>query len=190
MSGRPEVLVALLRGVNVGGRNKLPMARLRAIVEGVGGRCVTTYIQSGNAVFQAPGVGHHEVARSIARSLAEAESLEVPVLVRTLAELRSVVDANPFLAAGVDPRELHVLFLAEAPTSQQLATLDPARSPGDEFASRGGEIYLRCPNGMARTKLTNAYFDARLETTSTGRNWRTTLELLARAERCAATRWG
>jgi uncharacterized protein (DUF1697 family) len=82
------------------------------------------------------------------------------------------------LRAGFDVATLAVAFLADRPTKARIAALDPQRSPSDEFAMRGREIYLRLPNGAAGTKLTNAYFDRTLGTTSTVRNWKTTLKLL------------
>ena len=86
--------------------------------------------------------------------------------------------ANPFLEAGAETDKLHVVFLAELPDAERVEALDPDRSPPDEFVVRGREIYLHCPNGLARSKLTNSYFDARLSTTSTMRNWKTVRKLL------------
>jgi uncharacterized protein (DUF1697 family) len=98
--------------------------------------------------------------------------------VRTADELRAVAQGNPFLDEGADADTLHVAFLADRPRSDRVAALDANRSPGDSFVVRGSEIYLRLPNGVARTKLTNAYFDSKLSTISTARNWRTVLKLL------------
>jgi len=183
-----EVCVALLRGVNVGGRNKLPMKLLANIVEAVGGGSAATYIQSGNVVFEATRDRQKELPAAIAAAIADEAGITTPVLLRTLAQLRRVVAGNPYLERGRDPAQLHVAFLAEQPGAERVATLDPERSPPDEFSVGGCEIYLWCPHGMARTKLTNAYFDSRLGTTSTMRNWRTTQKLLALAEGRAATR--
>jgi uncharacterized protein (DUF1697 family) len=98
-------------------------------------------------------------------------------VLRTAEQMRAVARNNPFLRTGADPRTLHVAFLASKPTPARAAALDPARSAPDEFAVRGGEIYLRLADGMARTKLTNDYFDTKLETTSTVRNWATVVKL-------------
>ena len=110
--------------------------------------------------------------------MADRFGFQVPVVMRTSGELRKVACGNPFLRAGADAKALHVAFLAAVPVSSKVDALDPDRSPPDEFAVRGREIYLHCPNGLARTKLTNAYFDSALATTSTLRNWRTVLKLL------------
>ena len=88
-----------------------------------------------------------------------------------------IVTGNPFLAAGADPAQLHVGFLAGAPTAARTAELDPDRSPRDAFEVRGREVYLHFPNGTARSKLTVDYFDRVLGTTITIRNWRTVLKL-------------
>lgn len=169
--------VALLRGINLGG-NRLSMKDLAAAMEELGCARVRTYIQSGNVVFDAPA----SVARSLAQKLEEdiqrRWKLKVPIVLRTAAELAKVAKDNPFLKAGAAPGECHVMFLADRPPAKDVAALDPERSPGDAFQVLGREIYLRLPNGMARTKLTNAYFDSKLRTVSTARNWRTVLKLL------------
>lgn len=170
--------VALLRGINVGGKNKLPMTTLASLFTGEGATGVTTFIQSGNVVFDAPTKLAGTLAARIERRIERELSLRVPVVLRSAAELAAVAARNPFLAAGADPDLLHVMFLAAQPTAAQARALDPARSPGDEFALVGRDLYLKLPNGVARTKLTNAYFDKALATVSTGRNWRTVLKLV------------
>jgi len=169
--------IALLRGINVGGRNKLPMKDLVAMFTDAGCDGVRTYIQSGNVVFSAKRALARRVPALITQAIADRLGLRVPLVMRTAAELEKVVAGNPFLRAGADPKKLHVAFLAKQPTAARVATLQPDRSPPDEFSVRGREIYLHCPNGVARTKLTNAYFDARLTTTTTVRNWNTVLKL-------------
>ena len=175
------VNVALLRGINVGGKNKLPMKELTALFVEAGCEEVRTYIQSGNVVFRAGSAVEEEISSIISASILERYGYQVPVITRTAGELQEIMEANPFLEAGAETDKLHVMFLAELPDSASVDTLDPERSPGDEFAVRGREVYLHCPNGVARSKLTNSYFDARLSTTSTSRNWRTARKLLALA---------
>lgn len=170
--------VALLRGINVGGKNMLPMADLVAIFAAAGCRDVRTYIQSGNVVFAASGSIAERIAGVVSKEISAGLGLKVPVVLRSSDELRDVVARNPFLKKGVDPVPLHVAFLAEAPARSRIASLDPQRSPGDSFVVRGRDVYLHVPNGMARTKLTNAWLDSKLATTSTFRNWRTVLKLL------------
>ena len=176
------VHVALLRGINVGGKHSVPMKPLAEMFTEAGCRDVRTHIQSGNVVFAASATLARTLPARIAAGIEERWGFAAPVQTRSVADLRAVVRANPFLARGDDPGTLAVLFLADAPGAKKLAALDPQRSPGDAFAARAREIYLACPNGMARTKLTNAWFDAQLATVGTFRNWRTTLALLEIAE--------
>lgn len=173
--------VALLRGINVGGKHCVPMKELAALFAGAGAGDVRTYIQSGNVVYTAGATTARALPARVAAAIEERYGFAAPVQTRTVDELRGVVRANPYVARGVDAAALAVLFLADAPGAKKLAALDPRRSPGDTFAARAREIYLECPNGMARTKLTNAWFDAQLGTVGTFRNWRTTLALLEMA---------
>jgi uncharacterized protein (DUF1697 family) len=176
--------VALLRGINVGGKNALPMRELVALVEKSGGRQVETYIQSGNVAFAATAAHAKGMASAITRGIAVRYGYGVPVVVRSAAELANVLASNPYASSKkVDPKSLHVAFLAERPKAEAIASLDPMRSPPDAFHVIDREIYLRCPNGLGRSKLTNAYFDRTLGTVSTLRNWATVQRL---AEMCAA----
>jgi uncharacterized protein (DUF1697 family) len=172
-----DVHVALLRGINLGGKNRLPMKDLAAMFTDAGCGSVTTYIQSGNALFQASSGLARRIPALIEKAIAERFGYQVPVVTRTGGDLLRIVRGNPFLRAGADEGTLHVAFLAGAPAAARVKALDPERSPPDGFAVRGREIYLHCPKGFARTKLTNAYFDSKLGTMSTVRNWRTVLKL-------------
>jgi len=177
-----DAYVALLRGVNLSGKNKLPMRELREEFGEAGCRDVRTYIQSGNILFRATPKIARGLPDAIATRIAARFGLRVPVLVRAAAQLGEVARENPFLAQGVDEQTLHVMFLADRPDADRVARLDPDRSAPDAFIARGQEIYLWLPNGVARSKLTNAYFDTTLATTSTARNWRTITTLLALLE--------
>jgi uncharacterized protein (DUF1697 family) len=173
----PERFVALLRGINVGGKNKLPMQDLAATFAAAGCASVRTYIQSGNVVFEAPRAIAKTLPDTIASQIAARFGYKTPVVLRSATELARVVVTNPFLKEAVDVEALHVLFLSSQPTPAQVKSLDPDRSPADAYVVQGREVFLYLPNGVARSKLTNAYFDARLGTTSTGRNWRTVTRL-------------
>jgi uncharacterized protein (DUF1697 family) len=170
--------VALLRGINVGGKNNLPMKSLSALFTDAGCSDVRTYVQSGNVVFRANSSLAQRIPAVIEKVISDQFRLRVPVVTRTGAELRKVAKANPFLPAEKDTAILHVAFLAAKPTASQVAALDPDRSPPDAFTVRGREVYLRLPNGVGKTRLTNAYLDSKLGTISTLRNWRTVLKLL------------
>jgi uncharacterized protein (DUF1697 family) len=171
--------LALLRGINVGGKNKLPMKSLVEIFERLGCADVRTYIQSGNAIFTAAGGVTTRLVDLITIEISQQFGYKVPVVLRTTDQMRHIVANNPFLQAGADHEELHVMFLAHVPAPRRLADLDPGRSSPDSFEVRGQEVYLRLPNGVARSKLTNDYFDSKLATISTSRNWRTVTKLLA-----------
>lgn len=174
--------VALLRGINLAGKNRLPMKDLSALFTDAGCTDVRTYVQSGNVVFQAGPNLARRVPDVIEKAIRERFGISVPVVTRSAAELRKVAKANPFLARDRDTSALHVAFLAAKPTATQITSLDPDRSPQDEFTVLGREVYLRLPNGVGRTKLSNAYLDAKLGTTSTLRNWRTVLNLIEMTE--------
>jgi uncharacterized protein (DUF1697 family) len=177
--------VALLRGINVGGKNKLPMKDLAAMFEEVGCEDVRTYIQSGNVVFRASKQVAERVPERVSAAIKERFGHRVPLVLRTAEELRAVSKENPFLAKAKkdgDTSALHVMFLDEEPPKTRVEGLDPERSPGDTYEVHGREIYLHCPHGLARTKLTNDYFDRALKATSTVRNWNTVLRLLAMTE--------
>jgi uncharacterized protein (DUF1697 family) len=170
--------VALLRGINVGGKNMLPMKDLVGLCTDAGCGEVKSYIQSGNLVFRAKSALAPRLPDLIEKAISDQFGIRVPVVVRSADELRRVAKGNPFLRAGADAGILHVAFLSDLPKPASVAALDPNRSPPDQFTVRGREIYLQCPNGIGRTKLTNQYFDSKLGLTSTVRNWNTVLKLL------------
>ena len=137
---------AFLRGVNVGGRNRLPMADLKYIFTAAGCAAVQTYIQSGNVVFKAAPDFAEKAPEVVARAIRERFGYETAVVVRSSEELRQVAASNPFDTSG-DPRFLQVAFLADAPSAEAVSCLDPERSPPDAFAVRGRNVYLHYPHG-------------------------------------------
>ena len=172
-----KTYAVLLRGINVGGKNKLPMPALLTLLEDAGYDGVATYIQSGNVVLRS-SLAESTLTRAIEKQIAEEFSLAIRVVVRTHDELERIAGANPFLVGGADPTGLHVVFLDAAPGGTAIATLDPDRSPGDEFVVAGSEIYLRYANGSGRSKLTLDYLERRLGVAGTARNWNTVLKLV------------
>jgi uncharacterized protein (DUF1697 family) len=178
--------VALLRGINVGGKNMLPMQELAAIFAAAGAVNVATYIQSGNVIFQATDSAAKILPAKVSSEVEKRFGFAIPVVLRSASDLRAILGRNPFLRIGAPEETLHVMFLAGTPSARAVASLDPARSPGDTFAVCGSEVYLQLPNGTARSKLTNAYFDAKLATVSTIRNWRTAQRLTQMASACGA----
>lgn len=176
-AARVTAYVAFLRGVNVGGKRKLPMADLVEFFDGAGCRNVRSYIQSGNVVFEGTARIASRVGQAVRQAIEERFAFDVPIVVRSAEELDAVVRKNPFVERGEPEDSLHVVFLADTPGPEGVRGLDPKRSPPDAFVVRGRDIYLCLPNGVAKSKLTNAYFDSKLKTISTGRNWRTVTKL-------------
>ena len=173
-----DVHVAMLRGINVGGKNRLRMADLAATFREGGCDDVRTHIQSGNVVFRAPDMIAARIADVVRDALLDRFELRVPVVTRSADEMLRVAPRNPYIATGADSDALHVAFLADEPDDAGVAMLDPNRSLPDDMQVIGRDIYLRYPGGLARTKLTNDYFDRALGTVSTVRNWRTVLRLV------------
>jgi uncharacterized protein (DUF1697 family) len=172
--------IALLRGINVGKRT-LPMPALAQLFLDAGCTAARTYIQSGNVVFRSAPSDLEGLGEHIADAIEKDYGFRSPVVIRSAEALAEVAENNPFLAEGADEKTVHVVFLADLPTAAQVKTLEPDRSPPDRFVVRGADVYLHLPNGVADSKLTNAWFDSRLKTVSTGRNWRTVLKLLEMA---------
>ena len=183
----------MLRGVNVGGRNRLAMADLRAVHQALGHVDVRTYLQSGNAVFRCPPIDESVVAEQISHRLLADLGLACPVVVRSAGDLAAVVSANPFadlVAAASATKALHVTFLdgpAAGTVSATLADVDPAAHAPDELLPGARHVYLWCPGGYGRTRLTPAWFERRTGATATDRGWATVVALAELANDDAST---
>ena len=163
--------MALLRGVNVGGRGTVPMAALRELCESLGLADVATYLQSGNVVFRTPlPVTGDELAAAIGRRFGLATS----VVLRSADELAQVAAGNPF--PGADPLTVHVGFMAAAPDQAAVDGLDTRRYLPEAVVVTGRELYFRLPSGMGRASLP-PYVGRRLGVPTTVRNWRTVTAL-------------
>ncbi len=165
--------VALLRAVNLGARNKVPMAKLRAQLEQAGYENVRTYIASGNVVFDGPR-SRPKVAGELERLIADAFGVETTVILRTPAQLESVLAGHPF---GKDTSQSHVVFLAAKPAAgaaRRFADVDP--SP-DRAELAGADVYLRYSAGVQGSRLSAARLERLLEVRATHRNWRTVAAL-------------
>jgi uncharacterized protein (DUF1697 family) len=179
--------IALLRAVNVGGTGKLAMADLRKLLAGLGYTHIETYIQSGNAVFDAQGSAS-AVCKDVATVLTSHMGAPVDVIVRTHADLTRVIAANPFAAeAAAEGGRVHVGFLAGKAKANAAAELDqivkvyPRRRDRVHFA--GDCLYLHLPEGAADTKFTPRAVERALGVASTARNWNTVLKLHAMSKR-------
>ena len=182
-----QTYVALLRAVNVGGTGKLAMADLRAVMKNLGYQNIETYIQSGNAVFDA-SKGAAAVAKELAAALEKHTGAPVGVILRTHEELGRVVAANPFAAeAAIDGARVHAAFLAGQALPTARAGLDaivakyPARR--DRFHLAGDAVYFHFPDGAAETKFSGKGLDKILGVAATGRNWNTVLKLFEMSTR-------
>lgn len=171
-----QTLIALFRGINVGGRHILPMQALREILAELGCENVQTYIQSGNAVFQ----GAQEpdaLAKAIGAAVEERFGFRPRVLVLTAERLRAIAAANPYADAAADPKFVHVLFLAGPPDSPDLDGLDAVKAATESWQLEDRAFYLHAPAGIGRSKLA-AKVEQALGVEATGRNWRTVTKLL------------
>jgi uncharacterized protein (DUF1697 family) len=178
-----KTFAALLRGINVGGKNKIAMSELKRSLSSLGLEDVVTYIQSGNVVFRSPAGDAAGLAGGVEHRIAEDFGVSITVLLRTPSELKAVARNNPFLKGKADLSKLHVVFLSGRPAAKAAAALDPERSPPDELSVRGREIYLHLPNGAGRSKLTIDYFERQLGVAASARNWNTLIKLIALTQR-------
>lgn len=180
------VMVALLRAVNVGGKNRLAMADLRSIAEACGLEQARTYIQSGNLVFATAMRRTDAVAKKLTNTIAEAASVEPDVIVRTRSELASVVDRNPYRKRDEDPTHLHVVFMSGS-AKASIESADLAAYAPEEAAAVGRQLYLFLPSGVGRSKLA-ADLGRQQGPGGTMRNWRTVTTLLEMANELARRR--
>ncbi|HEY6046578.1 MAG TPA: DUF1697 domain-containing protein [Pyrinomonadaceae bacterium] len=172
-----KICFALLRGINVGGKNLLPMKELVAVLGGLGAQQVKTYIQSGNAVFAWKGKDASKLANQIRAEIKQGRGFDPHVMVLELEEFERVIQQNPFPAeAETDPKALHAGFLATAPKTPDLKTLESLKSGGERFRLIGRVFYLHAPEGVGRSKLA-ARTERLLGVPMTDRNWRTVLTL-------------
>jgi uncharacterized protein (DUF1697 family) len=168
------VLIALLRGINVGG-NILKMDRLCEICTKLGAENPRTYVQSGNVVFKAAGSATEWEAQ-LEKKLAGESRLPVSVIVRTSPDIDKVVTGNPFLKEkGIESARLAVTFLKQPPAKPALAALGALEIGRERFHHRGRELYIHCPDGFADAKLYT--LEKILGQRATTRNWRTVIKL-------------
>ena len=174
-------LAALLRGVNVGGKQSLPMADLRRLLTDLGYGDVQTYLQSGNAVFTTDRTDTDKIAREIEDGVAALGVADPGCLILQPDRLRRVVDANPLADQAAEPAKLQVVFLSDPPLPEKVAAIDRAAYLPDVFEAGEREVYVYYPEGIRRTKLTHAFFQKKLEVAvATARNWNTVTALLER----------
>jgi uncharacterized protein (DUF1697 family) len=174
--------IALLRGINVGGNNLLPMKDLVVELEEIGCTCVNTYIQSGNVTFRKSGSKAPQLAKLIGKTVLIRHGFEPKIHLLTVRELEKAVASNPFPDAVEDPKSLHLFFLSSKPKSLKRESLDEIKAERENYLLNGTMFYLHAPNGIGRSKLA-AKTEKLLGVDATARNWRTVLKLLELANR-------
>lgn len=172
--------IALLRGINVGGKRKLLMVELKALFESLTFQNIITYIQSGNVIFEtAYSTSDIEIADSIEKAIAETFGYDVPVIVRSAQELKHCVAQNPFLQKeNTDINELFLTFLNEVPNKENRLITETFHFEPDRFIIQDKNIFILCKGKYHQTKLSNNFFEKKLKVSATSRNWKTVLKLI------------
>lgn len=164
--------IALLRGINVGGKNKLPMRELVNSLERMGLQNVKTYIQSGNVIFRSSPNQETEISGQISREIQKSYGFTPHTMVVSLDEFRKAIDNNPFGAAVSEPQTLHLYFLETEPTNPDMEKLEKIKQDRERYSLKGKVFYLHAPDGIGRSKLATRVERA-LGAVATARNWRT-----------------
>ena len=169
--------VVLLRGINLGSRNRISMPKLRGLLADAGFDEVETYLQSGNVVLSSTKKAD-AVAREIERLISKELGLDIDVVVRSRAELAKVVQRNPLGDVAKNPKRYQVSFLTSKPPAGLKKKLEGAAAEQERFAVSGREVYAWHPEGVARSKLWALLAGKQLGVTATSRNWTTVTKLL------------
>jgi uncharacterized protein (DUF1697 family) len=175
--GRLQTYIALLRGINVGGRHALPMNELKAVLEEHGCVDVRTYIQSGNVVLRSAIPDAARLAARLTAAVSASHGFEPAVLVLTPREVSRAVAGNPFPEAVANPRSLHLFFLAAAPKQPDLKSVEAIKARSERFELKGRIFYLYTPDGFGTSRLAGRA-ERLLGVEATARNWRTVTTLL------------
>jgi uncharacterized protein (DUF1697 family) len=174
--------VAFFRGINVGGNHILPMKALAALLAEEGLSDVATYIQSGNVVFRSARATAPALEKRIGAAVSKQHGFQPRVLVLSTAELARAIAANPFPQADADPKQLHLFFLAEKPSSANLDALKALEAGSEAFELIDKVFYLYTPEGFGVSKLATRA-ERHLGVDATARNWRTAGKVLEMAKR-------
>jgi uncharacterized protein (DUF1697 family) len=175
-------IVCLLRGVNVGGHNKIKMDALRALCGSLKLECAQTYVQSGNVVFLSAEKNLALLSKRIEEAIERQFGFRPGVVLRSTSELRKIIGKNPFVGRNdIEPAKLLVVFLASAPAKTARDDLLKFDARGEELQMHGNELYIFFRNGMGQTKLSWPALEKTLHSSFTGRNWNTVTKLLEMA---------
>lgn len=177
-----KTYVALLRGINVGGRNKLKMNTLKAVLEMLGLIDVTTYIQSGNVVFKSKIIEISSLEKQLENAIESNFGFKVPVLITTENKLSKILDASPFKnPADIAAKQVYYTLLKEKPNNTLKEVLVPDNYPNEQFLITDHCVYLNCLKGAGKAKLNNNIIEKKLKVSATTRNHRTVLKLIEMA---------
>lgn len=165
-----QTYISMLRGINVGGQKKIRMADLKSLYESLGLGNVQTYVQSGNVVFDSEEQNAEKLRKSIEAQTEAAFGFSVPILIRTANDFKRIIESHPF--ANEEPIRVLVTFLYERPQKSRWDELSLYQDKVDQFALGEQEIFLFCPGGYGRTKLSNTFFEKKLGVVATTRNWK------------------
>jgi uncharacterized protein (DUF1697 family) len=176
VTSEPTRYVALLRGINVGKARQIGMPRLTEVLTARGHGNVRTHLRSGNVVLDSP-LAEAELVADVEKAIEAEFGFDVPVVVRTGAELAAVIAGDPLATVAADPARYLVTFLPRAPAKERFAELPPGEDGGGEYLVRGRELYLWLPDGVANTPLAAWKWDRLLGVAGTGRNWNTVTRL-------------
>ena len=171
-----KTFIALFRGINVGGHNKLPMKELVAVLEGLGLQNIRTCIQSGNVVFEGKAADAAKLSAQIGAAIRKSHGFEPQVLLLDADRLEKIIRANPFPEAEGAGNTLHFVFLAEVPARPDLAGIEKIRAASERCELKGDVFYLHAPDGIGRSKLV-ANMERLLGVPVTSRNWNTVCKL-------------
>jgi uncharacterized protein (DUF1697 family) len=171
--------IALLRGINVSGQRMIKMDALREMFADLGFKNIQTYIQSGNIIFQSDQVDCQNLSAAISNKIRDQFGFEVYVMVLKPGELAPVLENNPFLKIRTEEiTGLYITLLSQEPEQSNIDKINSRTYIPDKFIISGKTVYLFCPNGYGRTKLTNSFFENKLKVIATTRNWKTINELV------------
>ncbi len=177
--------IAILRGINVSGKNKIKMAALREVLQQLNIENVRTYIQSGNIIFQKEATDHGDLEEMIHHTIFESFGLTVPVIIRTEKEWQETIAQNPFLEKGYDTGKQYFLFLKQSPEEEYVEKLKVQDFGEDEWVVIGRALYFYCPGSYGKTKFSNNFFERKLKVGATTRNWKTVYKLMEMAAELA-----
>jgi len=164
--------IALLRGINVGGHNKLPMKELRSLLEEFDLQNVKTYIQSGNVTFESKAISPSEFPAELGNAINQKFGFTPRIMILERNTLNKIINANPFPDAEAKPKSLHIYFLDRKPSEPDLTTLEDIKKESEHFDLQNQAFYLHAPEGVGRSKLA-AHVEKALGVKATARNWRT-----------------